>query len=184
MEKLDLKYPVIVEGKYDKIALDAIVSSPVIVLNGFSVFNNSEKKLLIKRLCAGGAILMTDSDKAGMFIRGKLKGYFADIRLYNVYIPQIEGKEKRKNKPSADGLLGVEGIDKKLLYSLLLPYAADTEKPAPKRIYTKADMYELGLSGKKDSKEKRDQTATRFGLPCGMTANALLEAINLLGLEI
>lgn len=184
MEKLKLRYPVIVEGKYDKITLSNVVSSAIIVLNGFSVFKNEEKRALIKKLCENGAILLTDSDKAGSFIRAKLKGYFKDLTLYNVYVPQIEGREKRKKKDSADGLLGVEGMETSVLRDLLSKFKADDCGGNETIRYTKSDMYALGLSGKKNSGENRDRIAEKAGLPKGMTPNAFLEAVNLLGIEL
>ena len=184
MEKLKLKYPVIVEGKYDKITLSSVVSSSVIVLNGFSVFKDEEKRALIKKLCPSGAILLTDSDRAGAFIRSKLKGYFKDIVLYNIYTPQIKGREKRKKKDSAEGYLGVEGIDAGELYRLLMPFKEDGAEPSNKKTYTKKDFMIMGLSGEENSRQKREELANKLGLPAGMTANALLEAINILGIEL
>ena len=122
-EKLDLKYPIVVEGRYDKAKVSMVISSPIIALDGFSVFNNSEKKELLKRLALEkGLIILTDSDRAGNFIRGKLKGFLSG-KVYNVYAPEIVGKERRKKKASSDGLLGVEGMELSVLRELLLPFS-------------------------------------------------------------
>ncbi|MBE6691720.1 MAG: DUF4093 domain-containing protein [Ruminococcaceae bacterium] len=177
-ERLNLKYPVIVEGKYDKAKLCLVVSSPVIALDGFSVFNNSEKKQLLKRLSKeSGVILLTDSDRAGNFIRAKLKGIL-NGKVYNVYAPAIFGKERRKKEFSKDGLIGVEGIDSNVLRELLKPFAGDVTNKVGS--VTKARFYEDGFSGNKDSSVKRSKLANILSLPETLTAKALLEAINLL----
>ena len=177
-DKLILKYPVIVEGRYDKAKVSDVVSSPVITLDGFSVFNNEEKKLLLNRLSSEtGVIVLADSDRAGNFIRSKLKGILKG-KVYNVYAPCIKGKERRKPHPSADGLLGVEGIDEKSIYDLLKPFASEESRSGAQ--IDKARFYADGFSGGDNSSEKRAKLARELKLPETLTAKALLEAINLL----
>jgi ribonuclease M5 len=177
--KLKLKYPVVVEGKYDKSKLSIFVETPIITLDGFSVFNNSEKQQLLKRLARGdGIILLTDSDRAGNFIRAKLKGILKG-KIYNVYAPVILGKERRKKAPSADGLLGVEGIASKELRKILSPFVVDSDETKSANI-DKARFYEDGFSGNENSVEKRKKLAKLLSLPETLTSKALLEAINLL----
>lgn len=177
-EKLNLKFPVVVEGRYDKAKVSLVVSSPIIALDGFSVFNSKEKQMLLKRLSREkGLIILTDSDRAGNFIRAKLKGIL-NGRLYNVYTPSIKGKERRKKVFSADGLLGVEGIDTETIRNLLLPFS---EENAPKgACISKIRFYEDGFSGGIDSSVKRNRLAHELSLPETLTSKALLEAINLL----
>jgi ribonuclease M5 len=179
VEKLNLKYPVVVEGKYDKAKLSLFIKTPIISLDGFSVFNNAEKKQLLKRISReNGIILLTDSDRAGNFIRSKLKGII-EGEIYNVYAPTILGKERRKQKPSADGLLGVEGIDTKTLFDLLSPFSTDSELKKGANI-SKTRFFEDGFSGGENSSERRMKLAKSFNLPETLTSKALLEAINLL----
>ena len=157
MKKLNLKYPVIVEGKYDKIKLSNILSSQIIILGGFSLINDKKKKAYLSTLATKTKlIVLTDSDKAGGFIRSKLKGIVPSNKLINLYIPQIQGKEKRKSSKSADGLLGVEGIDSQTLIDILSPYANEIPTSEP---VTSALFWEYGLSGKSDSAEKRSSLA-------------------------
>ena len=177
-EKLNLKFPVIVEGKYDKAKISQIVSSTVIALDGFSIFNNKEKQQLLKRLSTEqGIILLTDSDRAGNFIRSKLKGII-NGNIYNVYAPTIFGKERRKKEFSKDGLLGIEGIDSKVLKELLLPFEGNDFKKGSS--ITKNRFYEDGFSGSENSSFLRKKLARELMLPETLTAKALLEAINLL----
>ena len=180
-EKLKLKYPVVVEGRYDKAKVALAVSTPIITLDGFQIFSNSEKKVLLSRLSKEtGIILLTDSDRAGSFIRAKLKGIIKG-NIYNVYAPSVFGKEKRKKSFSADGLLGVEGIDVATIKELLSPFAAD-DAPRGANI-SKLRFYEDGFSGGANSAEKRERLADILKLPRSLTSKALLEAINLLVTE-
>ena len=175
--KLNLPYPIVVEGKYDKIKLSAVVTSPILVCNGFSVFNDDNKKKHLKTMCKNGCIILTDSDKAGSFIRSRLKDIVKAENIINLYIPVIEGKEKRKKEGSKEGTLGVEGMDTNLLFELLLPYSKPLEK---KEKIKKSDLYILGMSGCNSSSEKRDIVSEKLGLPKGLTPNAFLDAINVL----
>lgn len=177
--KLKLRYPVVVEGKYDKIRLSNLVETPIIVLNGFSVFHDAQKKALLKRLCAeSGLIILADSDRAGAFIRSKLKGILTEGKVYQVYAPQLSGKERRKDAPAADGLLGVEGIDCETLRPLLLPYALGGDAPTCAGI-TRAMWYADGFSGGEGAAERRKRLAQALQLPDNLSSNALLEAVNL-----
>ena len=177
-EKLRIALPVVVEGKYDKIKLDSVIDAAVLTTGGFGIFNSAEKKALIRRLCKDGVILLCDSDGAGKVIRGYLKGILPPERVYDLYIPKIAGKEKRKRVGSKEGTLGVEGMDADLLRALFAPYATDA---LPSRApITKADFYAYGLSGGANAAALRDALAAQFALPSGMTANALIAALALL----
>lgn len=177
-DKLNIALPIIVEGKYDKIKLDSVLNATVLTTGGFGIFNSREKKALIRRLCTDGVILLCDSDGAGKVIRGYLKSFLPPERVYDLYIPKIAGKERRKRVGSKEGTLGVEGMDADLLRALFAPYAAAA---APVRTpITKADFYAYGLSGGENAAELRDALAARFDLPSGMTANALIAALTLL----
>jgi len=183
-EKLKIPYPIVVEGKYDKIRLSNIVEAHVVTTDGFGLFRKEEKRALLRRLAAASPLIaLTDSDGGGKIIRSHLTGMIPKDRLIQLYIPQIKGKEKRKATPSAAGTLGVEGMDDALLYDLLKPYASDTTDPlarARENPLSKVDFFRDGLSGGANSAARRDALALSVGLPAGMTANALLEALRLL----
>ncbi len=181
MEKLKLRYPLVVEGKYDKITLSSIVKSPIVCTGGYSIFRSKDLRALLRRLAESSKLLiLTDSDGAGKQIRGHLSGILPKDSLLQIYIPKIVGKEKRKRAPSKSGLLGVEGMSAVLLRELLSPYAADADEKPRGEAITKADLYLDGLSGGKDSSALRARLAEALSLPEDMTANALLEAMNLL----
>ena len=172
MEKLHLKQAIIVEGKYDKIKLSSIVDSTILTTSGFSIFNNTEYQALIRRIAKQrGIIILTDSDSAGFVIRNKLKNIVGDTTcITNVYIPEIFGKEKRKDKPSKENKLGVEGINIDLLYQTLKKHTADCG--VVNKRYTKAELYALGLSGHENSKELREKICSENNLPKSMSCDA------------
>ena len=189
MEKLKIPYPIIVEGKYDKIKLDSVIEGQILTTDGFGLFNHSEKLALFRRLSEKSrVILLTDSDGAGKLIRSKITSAIPAERLIQLYIPKIEGKERRKTAPSAEGTLGVEGMEQGLLRDLLAPYAISEDEKTPdesRAVYfenplSKTDFFIDGLSGGEDSAKKRDAFAVSLGLPTGMSANALLAATKLL----
>lgn len=184
-EKKRIKLPIIVEGRYDKSKISSIFDATVITTGGFAIFNSKEKRALIKKLAErGGIILLTDSDAGGAQIRSYLSGILPKDRIFHLYIPEIEGKERRKKVRSKSGLLGVEGMDSEILKRLLSPFTESGQSRTDDREeqgkVTKLDFYNAGLSGGASSAEKRRRLAKLLGLPGGMSANALIEAINLL----
>ncbi len=180
MEKLKIPYPVIVEGKHDKIKLQTVIDTEIFVTDGFGIFRQSEKTALVRALCKKSKIIiLTDSDGGGRVIRNFFNSVLDKDRIIHLYIPQIKGKEKRKTAPSKEGTLGVEGMEAKLLYELFLPFAGGIEN-GNKMPVTKAELYEMGLCGREGSAIKRAEFARYLGFPADMTAPALLSAVNIL----
>ncbi|MBQ2877293.1 MAG: DUF4093 domain-containing protein [Clostridia bacterium] len=179
-KKIKLKLPLVVEGRYDKSTLSGFISGTVITTGGFSIFNNKEKQALIRRIAKDGVIVMTDSDGGGRQIRAFLSGIIPKDKIHHLFIPEIEGKEGRKARPSRSGRLGVEGMSREVLERLLLPFADGGEAVSRGREITKTDLYLDGLSGRDNSAERRAALCSLCELPSDMTANALLEALNLL----
>ena len=180
MEKKRIIYPVVVEGKYDKIRLTSIFEAHIVTTDGFGIFNKKEKLALIRALAANSKIIvLTDSDGAGKLIRSHITGALPKEKIIQLYIPRVEGKERRKAEASAEGTLGVEGMKNDVLYDILLPYTEDGE-PIGENPLSKVDLYIDGLTGGENSREKRDALAISLGLPPGMTPNALLEALKLI----
>ena len=183
MERLKIPYTVIVEGKYDKLRLESVIEAHIIPTDGFGIFKKEEKASMFRALAKKTPlILLTDSDGAGKLIRSHLTSVLPKERLIQLYVPRISGKEKRKNEPSAEGILGVEGMERELLFELFKPYAnaqAVASRMAENPL-CKTDFYEDGLTGKEGSSEKRDALCAQLGLPLGMTPNALLAALRVL----
>ena len=182
MEKKKIDFPIIVEGKYDKIKIKSLFDACVITTEGFGVFKNSEKLALIRKLAEKSKIIViTDSDGAGKVIRSHITSAIPKDKLIQLYTPQVKGKERRKVEASKEGYLGVEGTDADLLKDLLSPFAADAQGTLFERAeIEKVDFFELGLTGGSDSAARRDALALGLGLPKGMTPNALLAALNVL----
>ena len=179
-KKITISLPIIVEGKYDKIKLDSIFDATIILTGGFAVFNNKEKQMMIRRLGQNGVIVLTDSDGGGKQIRAFLKGTLPKDKIHNLYIPKIEGKEKRKDHASKAGLLGVEGMEKEELIRILSPFASDAIPKKDSKMITKVDFYQDKLTGFEKSSDRRAALCALAELPTDLTPNALLEAMNLL----
>lgn len=182
-----IKEVIVVEGRYDKNTLSQIVDATVVTLGGFSVFNDKEKLAFLRKLAENqGLIVLTDSDGAGFVIRNYLKGALPKELVKQAYIPDIHGKERRKRAPGKEGKLGVEGMKPEIILESLRKAGAtfldetDPSVSSPQEPITKADLFELGLSGGPDSAEKRKALLRKLDLPEHLTANGLLEALNLL----
>lgn len=185
MEKIKISLPIVVEGKYDKSTLLSIFDTTVVTLGGFAVFNSKEKQLLLRRIAKDGIIVLTDSDGAGKVIRSFLNGIIPKDKIYNLYIPKVQGKEKRKTTPSKEGLLGVEGMGREELVRVLEPFTvregqSDCTCRNSGEMITKVDFYQDKLTGFDNSSSRRDKLSLYFNLPTGMTPNALLEALNII----
>ena len=179
---IKLEYPIIVEGKYDKIKLSNFIDSLIITTNGFSIFKDIERRRMIKDLenKCGGIIVLTDSDSAGNLIRAHLKNILGEnANIINVYIPCIKGKEKRKTKESKEGFLGVEGISEQdILNALAKSGLHNHNNVRLGRKITKTDLYEFSLSGKSDSVALRKGLLNYLKLPPSLSPNAMLDILN------
>lgn len=174
---------IVVEGRYDKNTLSQIVDAPILETNGFGIFKDHEKMQLLRTIAERrGLIVFTDSDGAGFLIRNRLKSAIPGKYLKHAYIPDIYGKEKRKASPGKEGKLGVEGMKRDvILHALLSSGATVDDKPYNScSEITKQDFAELGLAGGKDSSAKRLALQRQLRLPEHMSANALLQAVNIL----
>lgn len=181
---LRIREAVVVEGKYDRMRLMDVVDAPIVVTNGFRIFKNEEQMALLRRLAeTRGLVILTDSDAAGFVIRNHLIKCIPPERIRHAYCPQIVGKERRKAAPSKEGLLGVEGIAPAALEAALRRAGVtvlDDDAPAPPAPWmTKARLYEDGLSGRADSAARRQALLRTMGLPPYLSANRLIEALNL-----
>ncbi|MBQ8928436.1 MAG: DUF4093 domain-containing protein [Oscillospiraceae bacterium] len=176
---LRIRQAIIVEGKYDKIKLGSLVQAVIIPTHGFRVFADEELLGLIRYYAkTTGILILTDSDRAGFRIRSYLKGAVSEGEVRHIYIPDVFGKERRKEKPSAEGKLGVEGMDPQVLLEAFRRAGVLTEEVPAGEPITKADLYMTGLSGRQSSAENRRALQRELGLPSLMSAAALLEVLN------
>lgn len=183
-KKPTVREVILVEGKYDKNTLSQVVNATIVTTDGFGIFSDRQRLAFFRRLARErGLILLTDSDGAGFVIRNFLKGAIEKEYLKQAYIPDVAGKERRKRHAGKEGKLGVEGMNTEVLLEALRRAGATMDDSVPtqtgKRI-TKQDFYDLGLSGGENSAERRRVLIRHLSLPERMSANGLLEALNVL----
>lgn len=178
-----IKEAILVEGRYDKNALSQLVDAPIFETSGFGIFKDRQQLAMLRRVAQKrGLIVLTDSDGAGFVIRNHIKSAIPGQYLKHAYIPDIYGKERRKSTPGKEGKLGVEGMKPEVLLEALRRCGAtiEGEGTASERHITKQDLMELGLSGGKDSSALRLALLKKLDLPERMSANAMLQALNML----
>lgn len=179
---IKLKQAIVVEGRYDKNTLSQLVDAPIFETKGFGVMKDRQLLDFLRRVAEErGLIILTDSDGAGFVIRNFLKGALPKDKVLHAYIPDVYGKERRKAHGGKEGKIGVEGMRPEILLTALQNAGAQAETTdVPTRLITKTDLFSAGLSGGKESAEKRKKLCAALRLPEHLGANAFLDALNLL----
>lgn len=185
MDKLKLRQAIVVEGKYDQNTLRQIVDTAIFTTNGFADMKDPALLRLLQQAAqTTGLVILTDSDGAGFLIRNTLKSALPETGVLHAYIPDLPGKEKRKAAPGKEGLLGVEGMTPEILLKALrnagAEFADGSTPPPAREPIAKQDLFALGLSGGPESAKKRAALLKALSLPAHMSANALLQALNVL----
>ena len=178
-----IKEAILVEGRYDKNTLSQIVDAPILETSGFGIFKDKKQMALLRQVAEKrGLIVFTDADGAGFVIRNHVKSAIPGKFLKHAYTPDIFGKERRKDKAGKEGKLGVEGMKPEIILEALRKAGAtiEGEKPSASNAITKQDLMDLGLSGGADASAKRLALLKKLNLPEHMSANAMLQALNLL----
>lgn len=179
-----IKEVIVVEGRYDKNTLSQIVDATIVETQGFGIFKDKSKQEMLRSLaCRRGIIVFTDSDGAGFVIRNFLNGIVEPCYIKNAYIPDVEGKEKRKREPSKEGKLGVEGMTPEIILSSLKACGATIDGSSAEKLYSeisKAELFKLGLVGGEGSREKRKILQKKLGLPEHLSSNSLLQVLNII----
>ena len=180
---IKIREAIVVEGRYDKNTLSQIVDAPILETAGFGIFKDKQQLDLLRKVARQrGLIVFTDADGAGFVIRNHLKSAIEPQYLKHAYIPDVFGKERRKATAGKEGKLGVEGMRPEIIVEALRRAGATFEDESLRTLQniTKQDLAELGLSGGKDSSFKRKELLKKLDLPGHMSANAMLQALNLL----
>ena len=185
MDKQKLRQAIVVEGKYDQNTLRQIVDTAIFTTNGFTDMKDPALLHLLRQAAqTTGLVILTDSDGAGFLIRNTLKSALPEQGVLHAYIPDLPGKERRKAVPGKEGLLGVEGMTPEILLKALrnagAEFADGSTPPPAREPITKQDLFVLGLSGGPESTKKRAARLSALSLPAHMSANALLQALNVL----
>ena len=174
-----IKQAIVTEGKFDKVKLSSLFDAVIIETGGFGVFTNEETRGLIKRFArTTGIVILTDSDPAGRKIRSYINSFVKEGTVLNAFIPAVEGKERRKSKPGAAGILGVEGIDDETLISAVLSVTEVSGKDESAEPVTAAELYEAGLVGRPGSSMLRERFLAGLGLPPGLSRKQMLSYLN------
>ena len=177
--KLKLREVIVVEGRYDRNTLSQVVDALIFETGGFGIFHHPEKLEALRMLAEQrGLIILTDSDGAGFVIRNRLKGLLPQDRIRQAYVPAVEGKEKRKEKPSRQGLLGVEGMRPEVLIEALRRAGATENDNEPWA--SSALFFSLGLTGKNGSVQLRKKLAESLDLPADISQTDLKKAVSTL----
>lgn len=179
---ISIKETIVVEGNYDKIKLSSFIDAVIFVTGGFSVISDENKiKTLVSLAEKNGIVILTDSDSAGFRIRNYIKQKISPDKVKHAYIPDVEGKEKRKRIPGREGLLGVEGMTEEIIINSLKAAGCEINGEGNTDIhhkFTKAELYFLGLSGSANSTEKRKKLGEKLGLPSKMSTNMLCDVLS------
>ena len=170
---------IVVEGKYDKIKLGGLIDGVILCTGGFRIYKDKEMQQMLRALAKKqGLAVLTDSDAAGFQIRSFLRSICGKENIVDVYIPDLYGKEKRKQHPSRDGKLGVEGIPEAVLLEALEKAGIGVREVQQRADpITKLDLFELGLSGGAQSAVRRAKLMKRLELPEHLSANALVTVL-------
>ena len=177
---IKISQAIVVEGRYDKNTLSQIVDVPIFETSGFHIMKDKATQALLRRVAMErGLIVFTDSDGGGFVIRNFLKQIIPPRYLFHAYIPDIYGKEKRKSAPGKEGKLGLEGMSREVILTALENCGANFH-PNEKQPITKQHLFALGLSGQANSSILRKQLLKKLELPEHMSANAMLQALDVL----
>lgn len=180
---ISVREAIVVEGRYDKARLASVVDALVVETRGFGIFKDKELLRMLRTLARErGLLVLTDSDSAGFVIRDYLSGAIPPEQIKHAYIPNLHGKERRKSVPSKEGYLGVEGVEGEIIVDAIRRAGA-TVIEQPDATFngaglTKLDLYECGLTGGKNSADRRRKMLGLLGLPQSLSVNRMLDVLN------
>ncbi|MFR6064749.1 MAG: toprim domain-containing protein [Eubacterium sp.] len=176
---IKVKEAVIVEGKYDKIKLSNILDGLIVEINGFGIYKDKNRIKFIRKLAEErGIIIITDSDHSGFQLRNFIASSVGKDKVKHIYIPDVYGKEKRKDKPSKEGKIGVEGISDDVLRELFEKGGVVCLDANSENRITNYDLFEVGLSGAPNATQNKKKLLKKLNLPEFLSTNSLLSYLN------
>lgn len=177
---IKIKEAIVVEGRYDKARIAAIFDTLIIETDGFRIFTDKElQSFIVDTAKERGLVVLTDTDGAGFKIRSFITSITEGVNIYHALVPDIFGKEARKEKPSKEGKLGIEGIDNDLIIKAVLSCGIEKrEITEDYYVFTPADLCELGISGRENSFMIRQRLLNKLNLPARTSSKMLCKYLS------
>lgn len=164
MEKIKINEVIVVEGKHDLAKLETLVEADILVTDG-SHLSFELIKLLETLQDQQGVIIFTDSDTQGKKLRHKLNQYLPTAKhAVLVEKQKIPGVEHATEASILNALMAVKPLIKR-----------------EKQSISYDEYLDLDLSGKPDSKRKREVITTKYHLPLA-NGKQLYKYLNMLSL--
>lgn len=164
MEKLKIKEAIIVEGRDDTIAVNRAVDGLTIETHGFGI--KKETWQLIEKACnQQGIIIFTDPDYSGEEIRRRITAKFPEAG--QAFLPRAQATKK--------GDIGIENAEPEDILEALKK-ARCTVRDG-ENIFSEADLFQAGLTGREDSRQRRENLGRILGIGYG-NGRALLNKLN------
>jgi ribonuclease M5 len=168
-KKIKLKQAIVVEGRDDIDAVSRAFDTLIIATHGFGI--REETWALIKKAHdEKGIIVLTDPDHSGEEIRKKITERFPDA--LQAYVP--------RELATKDGDIGVENSSPEVIAEAVARAHAEAADETADPVSV-SDMDELGLSGRKGSRELREEVGAELGIGYGST-KAMIRKLRAFGI--
>ncbi len=160
----------IVEGKDDEARIKSFFNCDVYITNGYDI-DETDLNFLKAVSKKKPLLILTDPDEAGEKIRKTLES-----NLDNTQSVFVDVNECNKNNKH-----GVAECSEKELRKCLEPYYVEYTENGDK--ITAQDLFELGLTGSVDSKEKRQVILDKYSIK-NCNAKKLANLLNILEIKL
>lgn len=167
---MKIKEIIVVEGKNDKTHLNSFLDADVVTTNGSAL--DLKTLVFLKEINKKrGIIVLTDPDYAGEKIRNKIQDFVGDCK--HVFVKKEDALGKNK--------IGIETTSKENILKALKEVVTFKKNEDIK--ITQAELFEIGLIGASNSKEKRKQVCEYFHIGW-CNGKTLLKRLSMLGVTI
>ncbi len=165
-EKIKVQEVIVVEGRDDTQAVSRAVDGLTIETHGFGI-RRETWELIAKAYEEKGIIIFTDPDHAGEEIRRKLTEKFPNAK--QAYLSRTYATKK--------GDIGIENAQPQAIIEALGKACCTIQGDHNEPVYTDDDLFAAGLSGRNDSKQRREKLGEALGIGYG-NAKGLLKKLN------
>jgi ribonuclease M5 len=166
-DRTTIKEAIVVEGRDDEAAVLRAVDAATIATHGFGI-RQETLDLISRAYESQGIIIFTDPDHAGDQIRKRLAALFPMAK--HAFLTRAEAEQK--------GDIGIENAAPDSIRSALA--AAKAVSSHSKAEFDIKDMWTLGLAGKADSAQRRQEIGRALGIGNG-NAKTFLNKMNRFG---